>query len=147
MYRGTGVRQCAHACRSMEVRSIDVQKQSISLPTEFDGNWVLKIHLAFCRGVDDSEHPSDALHRTSRRFYTLRLGYLGVGTSQFLNYPPRLDAIFFVIARPIVHDLRPVLIPCRRIFVIQPYYPFRNGRECGESRPPRKIEGNNLLHW
>src|ERR1700746_3461705 len=33
-----------------------------------------------------------------------------------LNDPPRPGAIFFVVARPRIHDGRPVLIPDRSIF-------------------------------
>jgi hypothetical protein len=44
-----------------------------------------------------------------------------------------------MIARPLVHEVMPAFIPPWRIFVIQPYNPFRDRRECGallaRSRP------------
>src|ERR1700726_3525671 len=51
-------------------------------------------------------------------------------------------AIFFVIARPLVHDLRLIGIPIWRIFMIQAHNPFRLGRECAERHPSRNVEGN-----
>jgi len=63
-----------------------------------------------------------------------------------LHYSPRPGAIFLVIARPLVHDVMPALIP-GRIFIIQPYKPFRDGRECAESSSLRKIEDNYRLPW
>jgi hypothetical protein len=36
----------------------------------------------------------------------------------FLNDPPRSGAIFFVITRPLIHDVRPVFMPSRRTFII-----------------------------
>jgi hypothetical protein len=65
-------------------------------------------------------------------------------TSGFLTDPPRPGAIFLVIARPLVHDLRPVKMPIGRIFMIQTQNPFRIGRERAESCAPRKVEGNYL---
>jgi hypothetical protein len=55
----------------------------------------------------------------------------------FLNNPPRPDAIFFVIARTLIHDMRPVLVPCRHFLIVQPWDLFR---KCTESRPSRKVE-------
>jgi hypothetical protein len=64
--------------------------------------------------------------------------------SEFLNDSPRPCAIFSVIARPLVHDGRPVLIPdC--IFMVQPCDSLLNSRKCAESSSPRKIEGDCLL--
>jgi hypothetical protein len=54
---------------------------------------------------------------------------------EFLSYPPRPCAIFFVIARPLIHDLRPIGIPIWRIFMIQAHNPLRLGRECAERHP------------
>jgi hypothetical protein len=65
-------------------------------------------------------------------------------TSGFLGYPPRPYAILFVIARSLVHDGRPVVMPKWRIFIIKIESAFRIGRECTESRTFRKIEGNYI---
>ena len=65
-------------------------------------------------------------------------------TSEFLNDSPRPCAIFFVIARPLVHDSRPVGIPIWRILMIQTHNPFRLGRESAERHPSRNVEGNYL---
>jgi hypothetical protein len=50
-----------------------------------------------------------------------------------------------VIARPFIHDERPVLKPCWGIFIIQSYDSLSQGRESAESRPSRKIEGDGIL--
>ena len=45
----------------------------------------------------------------------------GAGSpAEFLNYSPRPGAIFFVIARPLIHDLMPVLMPIRRFLIVEP---------------------------
>jgi YihY family inner membrane protein len=73
--------------------------------------------------------------------------FQGFEQSELLSYPPRPDAIFFVVAWPLIHDVRPVLIPDRRIFIIQSINAFRNARECAESSSSRKIQNNYLLPW
>src|ERR1700686_2405894 len=61
--------------------------------------------------------------------------------SEFLTDSPSSGAIFFVIARPLVHDGRSVLIP-HCIFMVQPCDSLLNGRKCAESSSPRKIKGD-----
>ena len=39
----------------------------------------------------------------------------------------------------------PLRIPDRRIFIIEPYYSFRNGRERADSRSPRQLKNDYLL--
>jgi hypothetical protein len=39
--------------------------------------------------------------------------------AEFLNYSPRPGAVFFVIARPLIHDVMPLLMPSRRGFIVQ----------------------------
>jgi hypothetical protein len=39
--------------------------------------------------------------------------------AEFLNYSPRPGAVFFVIARPLIHDVMPLLMPSRRSFIVQ----------------------------
>ena len=65
-------------------------------------------------------------------------------SSAFLNDLPRPCAILFVVARTLVHDGRPLVMPSRRTFVIQSYNAFKEGCECAECRSSRKIEGNYL---
>ncbi len=47
----------------------------------------------------------------------------------FLSDSPRPCAIFLVIARPLIHDVMPLLMPSWWIFVIQPWNPFCCGRK------------------
>src|ERR1700730_149920 len=63
----------------------------------------------------------------------------------FPSDSPRSDTIFFVIARPLVHDWRPVGTPIWRSFVVSFRKPFQLNRECADSRTFRKVEGNYLL--
>jgi hypothetical protein len=65
----------------------------------------------------------------------------------FLNNPPRPGAIYFVVARPLIHDVWPFFIPNRRIFIIQPNHAFRNGRERAEGSSSRKTQNQIGLPW
>jgi hypothetical protein len=74
---------------------VKIQRRSLFLETD-------RVHLAI------KEHNAN-----------LKLSLLN-HASPSLNYSPSPDAIFFVIARSLVHDVISVLMPTGRIFVIQP---------------------------
>ena len=50
---------------------------------------------------------------------------------------PRPCTVVFVVARSLIHYVRPVLIPKRRILIIKSKNPFGNGRERAQSRSSR----------
>ena len=64
---------------------------------------------------------------------------------QYLNDHPRSRPIFFVVAGPLIHDVSPVLIPDRLLFIVQSQSAFWKGRECAESSSSREIQNDYLF--
>jgi hypothetical protein len=69
------------------------------------------------------------------------------GQNGCLGYPPCPYAILFMIARSLVHDVKPIFAPGWRILVVQFYCSFRYGRKCAKSGSSGKVHGDYLFSW
>jgi hypothetical protein len=52
-----------------------------------------------------------------------------------------------MIARSLVHDVKPIFTPGWQILVVQFYCSFRYGRKCAKSCSSGKVHSDYLLSW
>jgi hypothetical protein len=84
-----------------------------------------------------------AAARTRRSIRYLRgLAHYCLCRTEKLSYPPCPYAILFMIARSLVHDVKPILAPGWQILVVQLYRPFRYGRKRAKSGSSGKVQGD-----